>query len=80
MFDCAVVIVTFFPDQRSIKTIKTYAAACSFVVVVDNTPQNSSVEFPEADNLLVVQTGFPADRDGGIYLSDIVRHCYGLRD
>jgi len=57
MFNCAVVIVTFFPDQSSIKTIKAYTAACSFVVVVDNTPDTSSVEFPEAGNLLIVRLG-----------------------
>ena len=57
MFNCAVVIVTFFPEQSSIKTIKTCTDACSFVVVVDNTPDSRSVEFPEADNLLVVRLG-----------------------
>lgn len=57
MLNCAVVIVTFFPEQSSIKTIETYTVTCSFVVVVDNTPRTSSIKFPEADNLLVVRLG-----------------------
>lgn len=50
---CAAIIVTYFPDTATIDNIRSLAELCNKVIIVDNTPGNTVINFPIIQNLMV---------------------------
>ena len=53
--NCAIVIVTYFPDNDTLSYLGKLPKHCRDVYVVDNTPAPHMVSFPNNKNLHVVQ-------------------------
>ena len=57
MDKCSSVIVTYYPDTTALNSLARIAQLCHKIFIIDNTPSNITINFPNLENATVIRFG-----------------------
>ena len=78
--NCAVVVVTFFPDTDVLRHVESLCSLCRWVILVDNTPDGIDTSTLSSDNLLVERFGVNKGLAYALNHGMAMAHKQGIED